>query len=44
MQLKTEVKTIKFASKPENITIVEKFIDDLSGEVIERTRTRGQHE
>jgi serine/threonine-protein kinase RsbW len=27
------VKTIKFASKPENITIVEKFIDDLRNEV-----------
>jgi serine/threonine-protein kinase RsbW len=33
MQLKTEVKTIKFASKPENITIVEKFIDDLKNEL-----------
>ncbi len=33
MQLKTEVKTIKFASKPENITIVEKFIDDLKTEL-----------
>jgi serine/threonine-protein kinase RsbW len=33
MQLKTDVKTIKFASKPENITIVEKFIDDLRNEV-----------
>ena len=27
------MKTIKFASKPENITIVEKFIDDLRNEV-----------
>jgi serine/threonine-protein kinase RsbW len=27
------VKTIKFASKAENITIVEKFIDDLRNEV-----------
>jgi serine/threonine-protein kinase RsbW len=33
MQLKTDVKTIKFASKPENISIVEKFIDDLRGEL-----------
>jgi serine/threonine-protein kinase RsbW len=33
MQLKTDVKTIKFSSKPENITIVEKFIDDLRNEV-----------
>jgi serine/threonine-protein kinase RsbW len=33
MQLKTDVKTIKFASKAENITIVEKFIDDLRNEV-----------
>ena len=33
MQLQTDVKTIKFASKPENITIVEKFIDDLRNEV-----------
>jgi serine/threonine-protein kinase RsbW len=27
------VKTIKFDSKPENISIVEKFIDDLRGEL-----------
>jgi serine/threonine-protein kinase RsbW len=27
------VKTIKFSSKPENITIVEKFIDDLRSEL-----------
>jgi serine/threonine-protein kinase RsbW len=33
MQLNTEVKAIKFASKAENITIVEKFIDDLRNEV-----------
>jgi len=33
MQLKTDVKTIKFSSKPENITIVEKFIDDLRNEI-----------
>lgn len=33
MQPKTDVKTIKFASKPENITIVEKFIDDLRAEI-----------
>ena len=33
MQLQTDVKTIKFSSKPENITIVEKFIDDLRNEV-----------
>ena len=33
MQLNIDVKTIKFASKAENITIVEKFIDDLRNEV-----------
>src|ERR1039457_1691574 len=33
MQLKTDVKTIKFASKPENIAVVEKFIDDLRTEL-----------
>ncbi len=33
MQLNTDVKTIKFSSKPENITIVEKFIDDLRAEL-----------
>ena len=33
MQLKTDVKAIKFSSKPENITIVEKFIDDLRSEL-----------
>jgi serine/threonine-protein kinase RsbW len=33
MQTTTGVKKIKFASKPENITIVEKFIDDLRGEL-----------
>jgi len=33
MQINTDVKTIKFPSKPENIAIVEKFIDDLRGEI-----------
>lgn len=33
MQLTTGVKTIKFASKAENISIVEKFIDDLRSEI-----------
>jgi serine/threonine-protein kinase RsbW len=33
MQLNADVKTIKFASKAENITIVEKFIDDLRSEI-----------
>ncbi len=33
MQLNTAVKSIKFASKAENISIVEKFIDDLRAEL-----------
>ena len=33
MQSNTDVKAIKFSSRPENISIVEKFIDDLRGEV-----------
>lgn len=33
MQLTTAVKSIKFASKAENISIVEKFIDDLRTEL-----------
>ena len=33
MPITTDVKTIKFSSKPENISIVEKFIDDLRSEI-----------
>ncbi|HWB64672.1 MAG TPA: ATP-binding protein [Chitinophagales bacterium] len=33
LQQPVDVKTIKFSSKPENIAIVEKFIDDLRNEV-----------
>jgi serine/threonine-protein kinase RsbW len=33
MQPTTDVKSIKFSSKPENISIVEKFVDDLRGDL-----------
>jgi serine/threonine-protein kinase RsbW len=33
MQSNTDVKAIKFSSKPENISIVEKFVDDLRSEI-----------
>ena len=33
MQLNTDVKSIKFASKAENIALVEKFVDDLRSEL-----------
>jgi serine/threonine-protein kinase RsbW len=33
MQSNSDVKAIKFSSRPENIAIVEKFIDDLRSEV-----------
>ena len=33
MPITSDVKTIKFSSKPENISIVEKFIDDLRNEI-----------